>query len=319
MNASSPLESPHGGHIFAPIDLVGPGTAGENYLHEFQALDQHAFAVIKIGGGIVNDPVMLERTARAIVYLQDHDLYPVVVHGGGPQINTALEDAGIESAFDPENGNRITSPAAAFLIRTTLSEVNQKLCDTIAAYGGQAVGITQGVFEATLLDEERYGRVGKVERVKDALIHDAINDRKIAVVSCIGSLAVNSLAEEPLPEPLNINGDVAAAALAKKLMPHKFISLTATGAVLDASGARIKALSLRQAERMKRKGTINAGMVPKVDEAFDLLESGIDQVVFISPEALLLELFTDGAGTIIQKHGKGIFRHLFGSVISPRR
>lgn len=310
------LESAHGDHIFAPIDLVGPGTAGEEYLLEFQALDPHAFAVIKVGGGIIDDPIMLERTGRAIAYLQEHDLYPVIVHGGGPQINRALEREGIESRFDPEDGNRITTPAAAFVIATTLTGVNRVLCGAIEHHGGMAQGITGGVFKASLLDEPRYGRVGRIEQIHDQPIHDAIDQKRIAVLSC-GAQAAKHFAADSY-NYLNLNGDVAAVGLTKKLEPnpHKFISLTTAGAVLDAKGDRIKALSPRQARRMKRKGVITGGMVLKVNEAMDLLEAGVDDVVFISPEALLLELFTDGAGTIMrnQRRNRLLARHLL-----PRR
>lgn len=300
MNAS--VESAYGGHSLAVVDLVGPGMAGERYLAEFKRYP--LLAVMKISGGIVDDPLELERTTTAMAFLQEHELPFVAVHGGGPQITNDLIDAELatgDKSIDFLNGYRITSPEAAKVVHGTLTTVNTQLVEAINNHGGQAEGISQGVFRSgTLVDEALYGQVAKVEQrdIDVTQIKASLEAGRIPIVSCIGELITERTAGFV---PVNINGDVAAAALAKKLRPHKFIVLTGVGAVLDKDKNRIKELDRQTAEWMKEDGSIDEGMIPKVDEAFDVLDSGtVDEVQFVAPGGLLIELFTDGSGTIIR-------------------
>lgn len=304
MSAIAAIESRQGGHNLAVIDLVGRGTPGEQYLQELLAIDPHRSMVIKAGGGVIDDPLELERTGRSLAYLHGLGLRPVVVNGGSPQIKAALNRAGIDSSFDPD-GNRITSSAAASEIELALTGVTKALCESIEYYGGQAESIPEGVFEATLIDPDRLGMVGQVERINDTKIHRAINNEKIPVISCIGSLVVNNAGSDPTPKPVNINGDVAAVALAAQLQPLKFISLTIDGAVFDRSGNWVKSLTRDEAEQMISDGSLEGGMRLKVIEGLKLHEHGVHDAVIISPANLLLELFTDGVGTIMRADETG--------------
>lgn len=278
--------------------FVGPGTEGETYLCEFQALDAARFAVIKVGGEMIQDPHQLARVALGLAFLQGHDLYPVVVHGGGLQIQKGLEEVGIAS--ERVGGKRVTHLGGSLVVKAALDEVNQRLCAAIEAHGGTAAGITEGVFGASIEDGDRLGRVGQVNHVDTAPILDVIGgaEKEIAVVSCVGNLALSE--GNFLDVPLNINGDTAAVALAGALKPQKFISLTKLGAVLDANGDRVSSLTSEEAKRMIADGSLDGGMKLKVVEGLKLHEHGVHDAVITTPAQLLMELFTDGAGTIMR-------------------
>ncbi len=295
------MERVHGSPGFAAIDLVGKGTEGEVYLRDFRALEASRFAVVKIGGEMIRNPDQLQRIALGIAFLQGQRLYPVIVHGGGVQITDGLEEAGIES--DRIEGKRVTSLGGSLVVKTALDEVNQRLCDAIEAYGGRTIGIRNRVFGASIEDGDNLGRVGKVDRVDASQIFAATSNEKIAVVSCVGNLALSDI--NFLPVHLNINGDTAAVALAGALKPQKFISLTEKGAVLDAQGNWIKSLTHQEAEQMIADGSLTDGMRLKVLEGLKLHGLGVHDAVITSPAKFLLELFTDGVSTIMRSDETG--------------
>lgn len=285
------------------LDLIytSDDREGAAYLQEFQQLSESRFAVIKVGGKMVHNSAELERVGLALAFLWHHELYPVVVHGGGVQINKALRQSGIESSrFE---GKRVTSSIGSLLVRGALDSVNDQLCRAIEQYGGQAEGIKGGVFGASIENPEKLGRVGRVERINTSEIFTAIASKKIPIVSCIGNIVLSD--KNFLSMPLNINGDTAAVALAGELKPQKFISLTRLGAVYDANGKWVKSLTREEAEQMITNGSLDGGMRLKVLEGLKLHAHGVHDAVITKPAKILPELFTDGAGTIIRADERG--------------
>jgi len=274
---------------------------GQQYLAEFQAMEAHKLAVIKIGGDLIEDSSELTQIAADLSILWGLGLKPMVVHGGGGQITKGLRQAGIESQI--VDGMRVTSAEAAICAAGILKAVNQRLCAAVDSFDGQpkTAGLTSGVFSATLKDKTNFvGFPGHVQANSQA-VEAVISDGLIPVVSCAGSLAVANTAEASPVKPVNINADVAAVALAAALQPKKFISLTKMGAVLDKHLQPISSLTPDQALELIDDGTVNEGMGPKVLEALRLLDHGVHDIVITSPKALLKELFTsEGDGTIIQ-------------------
>lgn len=287
---------------------------GQAYLDHFKCLEPQQFAVIKVGGELIDDDKQLKPLAEDLATLWQLGLCPVVVHGGGPQINAALKEEKIETS--KVNGRRVTSPEAAALIPEVLAEVNSKLVSAIymadaATSITPAVGIESGVFRGTLTNPNDLGSVKQIA-VKTGLVNEIINEASfIPVISCTGSLAVAGANKQPI----NINGDKAAVAMAGALAVDKFISLTSIGAVLDHHGNPINELTQSLADELIAEGVINGGMAMKVKQAMKLFDYTVHDIVITSPLALLKELFTDkGAGTIIhaqqlaQSHSKMIER-----------
>jgi len=274
---------------------VWEATEGQRYLDHFQCLEPHRFAVIKVGGELIGSDEQLTILATELASLGALGLFPVVVHGGGTQIDEGLKTAGIKSS--KINGVRVTSPEAAELIPGILAGVTERFTRAVNHHGLIAQGITEGIFSAVLTNSRDFGSADKVV-ARTEKVREVINQRNIPIISCAGMLAVTEGQEIV---PVNINGDLASVSMARSLVPEKFISLTTLGAVMNEHGEPLSSLSPDTAAQMIAAGTINAGMIPKVVEAIKLLSSGVHDIVITSPKALLKELFTDkGDGTLIQ-------------------
>ncbi len=272
---------------------------GQNYLNYFKGFEPQQFAVIKVGGELIDDASQLEPLAQDLATLWELGLYPVVVHGGGPQIDKGLKEADIVT--NKVGGVRVTSAEAAALIPSILAKVNADLCSAINTAGSRniAEGITDGVFAATLSNPYDLGSVNHIN-TNIGLIVDLIKKASlIPVISCSGRLAVSHSFEGGI-QSVNINGDKAAVAMAGALVVEKFISLTSVGAILDQNGQPFSALTPEQVKKLSADGTINSGMNVKALEKLKLFDFGVHDIVITSPKALLKELFTnEGAGTII--------------------
>ncbi len=263
------------------------------YLNRFSELDQERFAVIKVGGAIIED--QLEDLARALAFLQSVGLAPIVVHGGGPQLNAALEAAGFpEERID---GLRITSPDAMGAVRDTLTAVNVKLVQAIRDQGGRAASIPSGVFEAELVDEARLGRVGEPSAVRLDLVAAAAKAGQAPILGCLGDTADGRL--------VNVNADSAVRALVGQLQPYKIVFLTGTGALLDEAGGPISTVNLAtDFDELMAQDWVAGGMRLKLQEIKRLLD-GLplsSSVSITRPDQLAKELFTHaGAGTLVRK------------------
>ena len=263
------------------------------YLNRFSKLDQERFAVIKVGGAIIED--QLDDLARALAFLQSVGLAPIVVHGGGPQLNAALEAAGRpEERID---GLRVTPPEVMATVRDTLTAVNVKLVQAVRDQGGRAASIPSGVFEAELVDEARLGRVGEPSAVRLELVAAAAQAGQAPILGCLGDTRDGRL--------VNVNADSAVRALVGQLQPYKIVFLTGTGALLDEASDPISSVNLAtDFEDLMSQDWVAGGMRLKLQEIKRLLdELPLSSSVSITrPDHLAKELFTHaGAGTLVRK------------------
>ncbi len=256
--------------------------------------------LIKMGGSAMEDPELVAQIMRDIVFLEVAGINPIVVHGGGKAISAAMESAGLVAEF--VGGFRVTTDAAIEIVARVLSEeINPGLVRMIREYGGKAVGIPgHEVFLGERIkgtdaagNRVDIGRVGEV--VACRLAHmDAVH--AAGIVPVISPLA----SELATGRPLNINADLAAAALAKELRVAKLVYLSdVPGLLADRNdpASLIQSVNREQAAALIVDGTISGGMIPKIRSAVDALNAGVRKVHFVDgrlPHALLLEIFTDG-------------------------
>ena len=263
--------------------------------------------VIKYGGNAMTDPKLQADFASDVVLLKLVGMNPVVVHGGGPQIETALNRLGKKGEFI--QGMRVTDAETMEVVEWVLAgEVQQDIVGLINQAGGKAVGLTGrdgGLIHARKLKmtdnkdpskEYDVGQVGDIIGIDPSVVKALQDDAFIPVISPNGCGENN--------ETYNINADVVAAKLATVLSAEKLILLTNTPGVLDKAGQLLTDLSARQIDELFADGTISGGMLPKISGALDAAKSGVNTVHIIDgrvPHALLLEILTDQAfGTMIR-------------------
>ncbi|WP_421785398.1 acetylglutamate kinase [Hyphobacterium sp.] len=279
--------------IIQLLSHMRDGKEVRDYLNRFSRLDQSRFAVVKVGGAVIRDD--LDGLAAALAFLQSVGLSPVIVHGGGPQLDAALRAAGIGS--ERVDGLRVTPERAMPVVRQALSAANIAIVDAIRSSGGRAASVPAGVFMADLIDEEVYGRVGMPTHTDLGLVEAAVRGGEIPVLACLG--------ETPDGKLVNINADHAVAALVKALQPYKIIFLTETGGLLDDKGEIISTLNLASdREHLMSAGWITGGMRVKIDQIQALLDELplTSSVSITSPGGLTQELFTHaGAGTLVRR------------------
>ena len=264
--------------------------------------------VIKYGGNAMTDPVLKAAFARDIVLLKAVGMNPVVVHGGGPQIEDVLKRMGKKGEFI--QGMRVTDTETMDVVEMVLGgQVNKEIVSLINQAGGKAVGLTgkDGHFirakKLMMASQEKpgdtidLGQVGEVTRIDPSLISFLDSGDFIPVIAPIG-VGDNG-------ETFNINADVVAGKLAQVLGAEKLILLTNTPGVLDKDGKLLTGLTPQNIDALVKDGTLSGGMLPKISSALDAARSGVNAVHIIDgrvEHAILLELFTDaGVGTLI--HG----------------
>ena len=269
------------------------------YLKRFSQLDASRFAVVKVGGAVLRDD--LDALTSSLAFLQEVGLTPIVLHGAGPQLDAELAAAGIEK--QTHNGLRITSPEALAIVRRVFRAQNLRLVEALQQVGVRATSITGGVFEAQFMDQDTYGLVGEVTQVELAPIEASLRFGSIPVIASLGETSGGQI--------LNINADVAANELVKRLQPYKIVFLTGTGGLLDEDGRVIDSISLtNEYEHLMAQPWINGGMRLKIQQIKDLLdELPLESSVSITqPDALAKELFTHrGSGTLIRR-GERVLR-----------
>jgi acetylglutamate kinase len=265
--------------------------------------------VIKYGGNAMTDPALQADFAEDVVLLKLVGMNPVVVHGGGPQIENALNRLGKKGEFI--QGMRVTDAETMEVVEWVLGgEVQQDIVGLINQAGGKAVGLTGrdgGMIRAQKLKmmdsndptkEHDVGQVGDIVSVDPSVVKALQDDAFIPVISPIGFGENN--------ESYNINADVVAAKLATVLKAEKLMMLTNISGVLDKQGQLLTDLTARRIDELFADGTISGGMLPKIAGALDAAKSGVNSVHIIDgrvPHALLLEILTDQAyGTMIRSH-----------------
>ncbi len=265
--------------------------------------------VIKYGGNAMTDPALQQDFAEDVVLLKLVGINPVVVHGGGPQIETLLKRLGKQGQFI--QGMRVTDAETMEVVEWVLGgEVQQDIVGLINQAGGKAVGLTGrdgAMIRAQKLRmtdqkdpslEHDVGQVGNIVSIDPSVVKALQDDQFIPVVSPIGFGEHN--------ESYNINADVVAAKLATVLQAEKLLMLTNIRGVLDKEGQLLTELTPRQIDELVEDGTISGGMIPKIAGALDAAKSGVNAVHIIDgrvPHALLLEVLgNEPFGTMIKSH-----------------
>jgi acetylglutamate kinase len=274
------------------LSQLGTSREARYYLNQFSSDGELQFAVIKIGGAVLEE--QLNPLAAALAFLRNLGLMPIILHGAGPQLDVALKEASIQT--EKRRGLRVTTPDVLEVARPVIYRANRKLVSALEDQGVRAQGIQHGVFVCDYLDRDELGLVGDIRRVDLEAIRDVAHRGMLPVVACLG--------ESPTGQVMNINADVAARELIWKVKPHKIIFLTGTGGLLDESGRIISAISLStDYEYLMEQDWVHSGMQLKLEQISQLLTGLPDSasVSITSVDNLARELFTHrGAGTLIR-------------------
>ena len=257
-----------------------------------------ATVVIKLGGHAMGSAEGLESFARDVVLMRMVGVNPVVVHGGGPQINDLLARLDIRSEF--RNGKRVTDAATMEVVEMVLSGlVNKQIVQAINAQGGKAVGISGKDANLMVCDQTDpdLGLVGTPRQMNPDFLRSLAAAEIIPVIAPIGA--------GPNGETFNVNGDTAAGAIAASLQADRLLLLTDVAGVKNAAGEVITEIAPDQIRELIADGTIAGGMIPKTETALAAITGGVRAVVILDgrvPNACLLELYTDhGAGSLIRR------------------
>jgi acetylglutamate kinase len=279
-------------------------------LPHMQRYDEETI-VIKYGGHAMGNEGAARSFARDIVLLEQTAINPVVVHGGGPQIEAMLKRAGVQSQFAA--GLRITDAPTLEIVEMVLAgSINKQIVGFINAAGGKAIGLcgkdgnmvlarkaTRKVIDPNSNIEKvvDLGFVGEPDKVDTTVLDTVLGRELIPVLAPVAASADGG--------SYNVNADTFAGAIAGALKAKRFLLLTDVPGVLDKNKQLIKEMSAADVRRLIADGTITAGMIPKVETCLYALEKGVEGVVILDgrvPHTVLLELFTDhGAGTLIHR------------------
>jgi acetylglutamate kinase len=269
--------------------------------------------VVKYGGHAMVDPELSRQFARDIVMLKVCGLNPIVVHGGGPQINKMLDKLAVKAEF--RDGLRVTDDETMTIVEMVLAgSINKAIVASIQQAGGRAIGISGK--DGNLLIAERYtkqktdpatgktitmdfGQVGEPARVNAEILHTIMKSDAIPVVAPIG------VGWEG--DTYNVNADTAAGAIASATGAKRLLLLTDVAGVLDSQKQLISELKIGDVPQLIAEGTISGGMIPKIESAVAVVESGVEGVIILDgrvPHSVLLELLTPhGVGTRISRSG----------------
>ena len=273
------------------------------YIRKFNGMT----IVIKYGGHAMVDEQLKQDFARDITLLKFIGLNPVIVHGGGPQINIVLDAMGIRSKF--VKGMRLTDEPTMDVVEMVLGgKINKAIVAQINQQGGKAVGLSGKDGELIKAKKLRImhqedsdkppeiidpGLVGEVTQINPGIIHTLTQQGFIPVIAPVGTGQTG--------ETYNINADLVASHIAIALKAGRLVLITDVDGVLDASGSLISSIDAETIRRMIVEKSISGGMIPKIECAVEALKSGVEKVPIINGtkrHALLLELFTDsGVGT----------------------
>jgi acetylglutamate kinase len=270
-----------------------------------------ATVVVKYGGHAMGAEDMAREFARDIVLLEQTAINPVVVHGGGPQIEAMLRRVGVKSQF--AGGLRVTDEQTLEVVEMVLAgSINKQMVGYINEAGGKAIGlcgkdgnmVVARKLTRTVVDPDSeiekivdLGFVGEPERVDTTVLDEVLGRNLIPVLAPVAGGANGGT--------YNVNADTFAGAIAGALKAKRLLLLTDVAGVVDKSKKLIKELTADEARRLIADGTISGGMIPKVETCIDALERGVEAVVILDgkvPHAVLLELFTElGAGTLFRR------------------
>lgn len=284
------------------LNNIGSKREVEQYLRYFTSVQQQQFAIIKVGGAIISDT--LPELASCLAFLYHVGLYPIVLHGTGPQVNARLEDKKIEPEYI--DGIRITDPQTMSVVRQCFLEQNLKLVTALENLGVRARPIMNGVFQADYLNKEKYNLVGDIKKVFKSPIEASIK------AGCLPILT--SLAETESGQMLNVNADVAAGELARVFEPLKIVYLNEKGGIVNGNTKEIvSVINLdEEYEHLLKEEWVKYGTKLKIKEIKELLDylPRSSSVAIINVHDLQKELFTDsGAGTLVRRGYKLVERN----------
>jgi len=267
--------------------------------------------VVKYGGHAMGDEQLARDFARDIVLLEQTAINPIVVHGGGPQIEAMLKKVGVQSQYAA--GLRITDAKTLEIVEMVLAgSINKQMVGYINEAGGKAIGlcgkdgnmVVARKLTRTVVDPDSaieqvidLGFVGEPDKVDTTVLTQILGRKLIPVLAPVAAAADGGT--------FNVNADTFAGAIAGALKAKRLLLLTDVPGVLDKSKSLIKELSVDDARRLIADGTISGGMIPKVETCIEALDHGVEGVVILDgkvPHAVLLELFTElGSGTLIHQ------------------
>jgi acetylglutamate kinase len=270
-----------------------------------------ATVVVKYGGHAMGAEHLARDFARDIVLLEQTAINPVVVHGGGPQIEAMLKKIGVKSQYAA--GLRVTDKETLEVVEMVLAgSINKQMVGYINEAGGKAIGLcgkdgnmvvarklTRAVVDPDSAIEKivDLGFVGEPEKIDTTVLDQVLGRNLIPVLAPVAAAADGGT--------FNVNADTFAGAIAGALKAKRLLLLTDVAGVFDKSKKLIKELTADEARRLIADGTISGGMIPKVETCIDALERGVEAVVILDgkvPHAVLLELFTElGAGTLFRR------------------
>jgi acetylglutamate kinase len=294
-----------------PASLAAAEAAAQTLVEALPYMKRYAqqTVVVKYGGHAMGDQATARNFARDIALLKQVGINPIVVHGGGPQISQMLDRLKIKSPFI--DGLRVTDAATVEIVEMVLSgSINKEIVAAINAAGGRAVGLSGkdgGLIRARKLTRTKrdpdsniekvldLGFVGEPERIDPTMITAVTNADLIPVIAPIGL--------GPEGETYNINADTVAGAVAAAVRAKRLLLLTDVVGVLDKAKKLLPRLSVGQVRALIADGTIQGGMIPKVETCLGAVEAGVGASVILDgrvPHAVLVELFTEsGIGTLI--------------------
>lgn len=258
--------------------------------------------VIKYGGNAMNNPDVIRTIMQDVATLKIVGVAPVLVHGGGPEINSMLSRLGIKSEF--RNGLRVTDAATMEIVQMALSKLNKNIAAALGTLGVKAVGVSgmdDGLVRVEKYSDSSgadYGYVGKIKSVNTAVLDTLISNDYIPVIATIGA--------DECGKAYNVNADTAAGAIGGAMHAEKLLYLTDVDGVRENENdplSLIPEITVNGLKEMIADGRIRGGMVPKALSCTDAIECGVKNVLIVNgtiPHSILLELFTDsGVGTMV--------------------
>lgn len=281
----------------------------EQYLKRFASAGQSQFAVIKVGGSILQKD--MQNLCSSLAFLQQIGLFPIVIHGAGPQLSANLQQANIKTEFI--DGQRVTSAKVLEIAKQTFIQESLKFANHLQALDVHACSIPSGVFYGERSAQE-LGYVGEITKVNLNPIHTAIEGGSVPILS--------SIAESSDGQTFNINADVATNQLAISLKPYKIIFLTETGGLLDNKGEIISSVNLiTDYDDLMQQDWLHGGMRLKIKQVAEILSylPATASVSITKPAYLAKELFTHkGSGTLIRR-GESIMLHTTLDTIKQKK
>lgn len=267
--------------------------------------------VVKYGGNAMTDPILESSFARDIVMLKTVGIHPVVVHGGGPQVDNLLKELGRSS--DRIDGMRVTDKATMDVVEMVLGgSVNKSIVNLINKHGGRAIGLTgkdASLIRARKLPMTKKDEQGNEQQIDLGFVGDVVSINRDVIDLMIASNFIPVIAPLGVDDEgntYNINADVVAGKVAEFMLAEKLILLTNIKGVLDKEGNVATGLTPAKVDEMIADGTISGGMIPKISYALEAVKNGVKSAVIVDgrvPHATLLEVFTDkGVGTLISRH-----------------